>query len=135
MVDFEKAFDRVNWTKLMDILKDIGMDWRDRRLVTNLYMNQTVTMRINNEESDSGIVGKGVRQGCLLSPLLFKIYAEAMMKEALDGIKDGVKVGRVIQAIRYADDQAMIADSNNGLQNIMNNQTTTAGNYDMKVNV
>ena len=136
MVDFEKAFDRVNWTNLMDILKDIGMDWRDRRLVTNLYMNQTVTVRINNEESDPGIVGRGVRQGCLLSPSLFKTYAEAMMKEALDGIKDGVKVGgRPVQAIRYADDQAMIADSNNGPQNIMNNLTITAGNYDMKINV
>ena len=51
-------------------------------------------------------------------------------------LKDDVKVdGRLIQAIRYADDQAMIADSNNGLQNITNNLTTTAGNYDMKINV
>ena len=66
MIDIEEAFDRVNWTKLMDIIKDIGVDWRDRRLVTNLYMNQTVTMRINNEESDTVIVGRGVKQGCLL---------------------------------------------------------------------
>ena len=39
-VDFEKAFDRVNWVKMMEILKRIGVDWRDRRLVTRLYMNQ-----------------------------------------------------------------------------------------------
>ncbi len=39
-VDFERAFDRVNWMKMMEILKCIGVDWRDRRLVTRLYMNQ-----------------------------------------------------------------------------------------------
>ena len=68
-------------------------------------MNQAVTVRINNEESDPGIVGRGSRPGCLLSPLLFKIYVEAMMKAALEQIKDGIKVsGRLVQVIRSSYD-------------------------------
>src|SRR3981081_3989932 len=75
-VDFEKAFDRVNWVKMMDILKIIGVDWRDRRLISNLYMNQIVTVKIWEEFSEPGVIGRGVRQGCCLSPLLFSLYSE-----------------------------------------------------------
>jgi hypothetical protein len=41
-IDWQKAFDRVNWTKLMQILKETGIDWRERRLINNLYMTQSV---------------------------------------------------------------------------------------------
>src|SRR6478609_6434340 len=83
-VDFEKAFDRVNWKKMMKVLHSIGVDWRDRRMKSKLYMNQEAAVRIAGGESDSGVIGRGVRQGCPLSPLLFSIYAEMMMKEALE---------------------------------------------------
>ena len=79
-VDFDKAFDRVNWEKMMKVLQSIGVDWRDRRMVSDLYMIQEAVVRIAGRESDSGIIGRGVRQGCQLSPLLFSIYAEMMMK-------------------------------------------------------
>ena len=82
-VDFEKAFDRVNWEKMMKVFQRIGVDWRDRRMITvitELYMNQEAVVRIAGGESDSSIIGRGVRQGCPLSPLLFSIYAEMMMK-------------------------------------------------------
>ena len=70
-VDFEKAFDRVNWGKMMEILKRIGVDWRDRRLVINLYMSQEACVRVNGGLSEPGAMGRGVRQGCIMSPLLF----------------------------------------------------------------
>jgi len=47
--DYEKAFDRVNWRKLMEILQNIGVDWRDRRLIATLYMSQTAAVRLNYE--------------------------------------------------------------------------------------
>ena len=92
-VDFEKAFDRVSWVQMMKVLKSIGVDWRDRRMVMNLYMNQEAMVRVNEEYTAPGLIGRGVRQGCLLSPLLFTLYAEAMMGEAMEGIEDGVRVG------------------------------------------
>src|SRR6478609_8466903 len=79
-VDFEKAFDRVNWEKMMKVLQSIGLDWRDRRMISDLYMNQEAVVRIAGGESDSGIIGRAIRQGCPLSPLQFSIYAEMMIK-------------------------------------------------------
>ena len=86
-VDFEKAFDRVEWTKLLEILEKIGVDWR--RLIS-LYMKQTAVVRTENGNSEPADIGRGVRQGCLLSPLLFSIYAEMMMVEAMEDIEEGV---------------------------------------------
>src|SRR6476619_3122046 len=83
-VDFEKAFDRVNWEKMMKVLQSIGIDWRDRRMISDLYMNQEAVVRIADGESDSGIIGRGVRQVCPLSPLLFSLYAKMMMQKALE---------------------------------------------------
>ena len=73
-VDYEKAFDRVDWKRLMKALRRVGVDWRDRRLIGNLYMGQKVQIRIEGEYSEQGKVGRGVRQGCPLSPLLFNLY-------------------------------------------------------------
>ena len=88
-VDYEKAFDRVDWKKLMEILKSLGVDWKERRLITSLYMGQTATVRTTHGMAGPCIIGRGVRQGCLLSPLLFNIYAEAMMKEAMEEVDEG----------------------------------------------
>jgi hypothetical protein len=134
-VDYEKAFDRVNWTKLMRILKDLGVDWKDRRLIKDLYMGQTATVRTGQGTAGPCIIGRGVRQGCLLSPLLFNIYAETMMKEAMEGMSEGVKMGgHLIQAVRYADDQAMTANSTEGLQNIMTKLNNVVESYGMRIN-
>jgi hypothetical protein len=135
-VDFEKAFDRVNWVKLMAILKNVGVDWRDRRLIADLYMNQEVMVRIEGECTEAAEVGRGVRQGCLLSPLLFSLYAEAMMKEALEDIDEGIKVGgQLVKDVRFADDQAMTASSENGLQIMMDRLNNTAKDFGMRVNI
>jgi hypothetical protein len=73
-VDWQNASDRVNWTKIMQILKKPGIDWHERRLISNLYMAQNVKVRLNREEIRSVELGRGVRQGCCLSPLLFNLY-------------------------------------------------------------
>jgi len=135
-VDFEKAFDRVKWTKLMKILEDIKVDWRDRRLIQDLYMRQEAVIRIANEETEPAIIGRGVRQGCPLSPLLFSKYAEMMMIEAFEDSNEGIKVGgEVIRDVRFADDQGMLASSEGELQTLMKRLEETAKEYDMKVNV
>jgi hypothetical protein len=62
-IDWQKAFDRVNWTKLMQILKASGIDWRERRLISKLYMDQKVKVRLDRGETRSVQIGRGVRQG------------------------------------------------------------------------
>ena len=61
-IDWQKAFDRVNWTKLMQILKETGIDWRERILISNLYMAQSVKVRLNRGETRGVKLGRGVRQ-------------------------------------------------------------------------
>src|SRR5580698_1937762 len=135
-VDFEKAFDRVDWIKMMQVLKLLGVDWRDRRLINELYMRQQAVVRVVGGDSEPGVIGRGVRQGCPLSPLLFSIYAEAMMVEAMEDIEEGVRVGgEPLKDVRFADDQGMVASTEQGLQKVMNRLNETAKRYAMKMNV
>jgi len=73
-------------------------------------------------KSDAGVIGRGVRQGCTLSPLLFNLYDEAMMREATTDEDNGVQVGGwLVNSVRFADDKAIIARSVKGLQEPMDN--------------
>ena len=56
-VDFEKAFDRVNWAKMLSILKNTGVDWRDRRLISKLYTGQTAVVRIGRNTQNYVLLG------------------------------------------------------------------------------
>src|SRR6476469_5864665 len=121
---------------MMKVLQSIGVDWRDRRMISELYMNQEVLVRIAGGEADSGIIERGVRQGCPLSPLLFSICAELMMKEALENVEEGIRIGgELIKDLKYADDQGMVANTEAGLQSLMDSLNTTAKHYDMKSNI
>src|SRR6476469_1311221 len=105
-------------------------------MISELYMNQEAVVRIAGGESDSGIIRTGVRQGCPLSTLLFSIYAEMMMKEALENVEEGIRVGgELIKDVKYADEQGMVANTEAGLQNLMHSLNTTAKRYDMKINI
>ena len=92
-VDLEKAFSRVNWKKLMGNLKKIGVDWKERRLFSNLYMKQCNKIRVEEEMSEGRDIGKGVQHGCPLSPTLFNIYLEDLMKNCFLNT-GGVNIGR-----------------------------------------
>jgi retron-type reverse transcriptase len=135
-VDYEKAFDRVDWKKLMRALRRMGVDWRDRRLIGSLYMGQQVRIRIEGEYSEPGKIGRGVRQGCPLSPILFNIYIEEVIRETLEEVNEGIKVGgRIIKALRFADDQAMMAGSQGGLQKMIDKLNRISMEYDMRINI
>lgn len=74
-VDLQKAFDNVNWNLMMKILKNIGVEYKDRKIIYNLYRQQTMYIEVN-KESERANIKKGVRQGCNISPYLFNIYIE-----------------------------------------------------------
>ena len=128
----------MNWVRMMETLKGLGIDWRDRRMIYQLYMNQNAVVRVVDGESEPGVIGRGVRQGCPLSPLLFSIYAEAMMIETLEENEEGVMVGRelITQMLGFADDQGMISNSGRRVAEIDGqSEWRLQESYKMKINV
>ena len=79
----------------------------------NLYADQEITVRTGHGTTDWFQIGKGVRQGCILSPCLFNLYAEHIMRKAgLEEVQAGIKIARRnINNFRYADDTALVAES------------------------
>ena len=90
-------------------------------LLRNLYAGQEETVRTGHGTTDWFQIGKGVRQGCILSPCLFNLYAEHITRNAgLDEAQDGIKIaGRNINHLRYADDPTLMAESEEELKSIL----------------
>ena len=104
--DYAKAFDCVDHNKPWKILKEMGIPDHLICLLRNLYAGQEATVRTGHGTADWFQIGKGVLQGCILSPCLFNFYAEYIMWNArLDEIQTGIKVfGRNSNNVRYVDD-------------------------------
>ena len=113
-IDYAKAFDCVDHNKLWKILKEMGIPDHLTCLLANLYVGQEATVRT----TDWFQIGKGVRQGCILSPCLFNLHAEYIMRNAgLDEVQAGIKIaGRNINNLRYADDTTLMAESEEELR-------------------
>ena len=90
-------------------------------LLRNLYADQKETVRTGHGSTDWLQIGKGVRQGCILSPCLFNLYAEYIMRNAgLDEVQAGIKIaGRNINNLRYADDTTHLAESEEELKSLL----------------
>ena len=100
-IDYARAFDYVDQNKLWKILKDMGISDHLPCFPKNLYAGQEATVRTGHGKTDWFWIGKGVCQGCILSPCLFNLYAEYIMRNAgLDGIKIA---GRNVNNLRYTD--------------------------------
>jgi len=120
----------------MMILQNIGIDWTDRKLIWNLYNKQVAYVRIEDGLSTACTIGRGVRQGCSLSPLLYLIYDEAMIRETTDNMETGISVGsHIINTIRYADDKTVVANSQKGLQQLIDNLNKVTREFSMKISV
>ena len=102
--DYAEAFDCVDHNKLWKILKEKGIPDHLTCLLRNLYPGQEATVRTGHETTDWFQIGRGVCQGCILSPCLFNFYAEYIMRNArLDETQAGIKIaGRNINNLRYA---------------------------------
>ena len=100
------------------ILKEMGIPDHFTCLVRNLYAGQEATVRTGHGTTDWFQIGKGVRQGCILSPCSFNFYAEYIMRNAgLDEAPAGIKiVGSNINNLRYADDTILMAESKEELK-------------------
>ena len=101
-IDYAKAFDCVDHNKLWKIMKEMGIPEYLTCLLRNLYAGQEATVRTGHGTTDWVPIGKGVRQGCILSPCLFNLYAEYIMRNAgLEEAQAGIKIaGRNLNNLR-----------------------------------
>ena len=102
-----------NHNKLWKILKEMGIPDHLTCLLRNLYAGQEATVRTGHGTTDWFQIGKGVRQGCILSPCLFNLYADYIMRNSgLEEAQAGIKIpGRNINNLSYADDTTLMAES------------------------
>ena len=116
-----KAFDCVDYNKLWKILKEMGIPDHLTCLLRNQYAGQEATVRIRHGKMDWFQIGKGVCQDCMLSPCLFNLYAEYIMRNArLDEAQAGIKIARRnINNLRYADDTTLKAESEEELKSLL----------------
>ena len=111
-IDYAKDFDCVDHNKRWKILKEMGIPDHLTCLLRNLYVGQEATVRTGHGTTDWFQIGKGICQGCILSPCLFSLYAEYIMRNVgLDESQAGIKIaGRNINNLRYADDTTLMAE-------------------------
>ena len=112
-IDYAKAFDCVDHNKLWKTLKEMGIPDHLNCLLRNLYAGQEATVRTGHGIRDWFQIRKGVRQGCILSPCLFNLYAEYFMRNAgLDEAQAGIKIARRnISNLGYVYDTTLTAES------------------------
>ena len=121
-IDNAKAFDCVDHNKLWKILKEMGTPDHLTCLLRNLYAGQEAIVRTGHGTTDWFQIRKGVHQGCILSPCLFNLYTEYIMRNAgLDEAQAGTKIARRnIINLRYADDTTLMAESKEVKSLLMN---------------
>ena len=112
-IDYAKAFDCVDHNKLWKIHKEMGIPDHLICLLRNLCAGQEATVRTGHGTTDWFQIGKGVHQGCILSPCLFNLHEEYIMRNTgLDEAQAGIKIaGRNVNNLRYADDTTLMAES------------------------
>ena len=128
-IDYAKAFDCVDHNKLWKILIEMGIPDHLICLLRNMYAGQVATVWFHK--------GKGVHQGCILSPCLFNLYAEYIMRNAgLDEEQAGIKIaGRNINNLRYADDTSLLAESEEELKSLLMKVKEESEKVGLKLNI
>ena len=123
------------YNKLWKILKEIGIPDHLICLLINLYVGQEATVRTRHETINWFQIWKGVRQGCKLSPCLFNLYAEYIMRNAgLEGTQAEIKIaGRNINNLRYADDTTLMEESEEKLKRLLMKMKDVSEKIDLKL--
>ena len=136
-IDYAKAFDSVDHHKLWEILKMIGIPDHLTYLLRNLYAGEEATVRNGCGTTDCFQIGQEVCQGCILSPCLFNLYAEHIMRNAgLDEAQAGIKiVGININNLRYADDSTLIAENKEKLKSLLMKVKKETEKVGLKLNI
>ena len=129
----KQNYHRVLWK----ILKEMGIPDDLICLLRNLYAGQEATVRTGHRTTDWFQIGKGVCQGCILSPCLFNLYAEYIMRNAgMDETQAGIKFARRnINNLRYADDTTLMAESEEELKSLLMKVKEESEKVGLKLNI
>ena len=136
-IDYAKDFDCVDHNKLWKIIQEMGLPDHHACLLRNLYAGQEATVRTGHGTTDWFQIGKGVCQGCILSPCLFNLYAEYIMRNAgLDEAQAGIKIARRnINNLRYEDDTTLMAESEEELKSLLMKGKVESEKVGLKLNI
>ena len=138
-VDYTKAFDSVEHQQLWTVMREMGFPKRIVSLIEALYSEQQYAVRTDSGTTDWFSVSKGVRQGCIVSPQLFSIYTESIMREVEEEQSnseyDALSVGGTkITELRYADDTALFSTTPEGLNNLVQAVNKHSAAYKLSIN-
>ena len=133
--DYAKDFDCVDHNQLWKLLKEIGIPDHLTCLLRNLYAGQEATVRTGGT-TDWFQTGKGVRQGCILSPCLFNLYVEYIMRNTRLEEQAGIKIARRnLNNLRYADDTTLMGESEEELKSLLMKAKEENEKVGLKLNV
>lgn len=134
-VDFSKAFDSVKWPVLWKTLLEMGTPTHLVHLLRRLYEDGTASVRADDVMSSHFHPSAGVRQGCIISPLLFNIYTELIMRIALEDWTDGIAIGGLkISNLRYADDTTLFATSSRHMEELLSKMESVSLGFGLRIN-
>ena len=136
-IDYAKAFDCVDPNKLWKILKEMGIPDHLTCLLRNLYAGKEATVRTGHGTTEWFQIGKGICQGCILSPCLFNLYAEYIMRNTgLEEAQAGIKIdGRNINNLRYANDTTLMAEREEELKSVLRKVKEESEKFGLKLNI
>ena len=136
-IDYATDFDCVDHNKLWKILLEVGIPDHLTCLLRNLHASQEATVRTGHGRTDWFQIEKGLRQGCILSPCLFNLYAEYIMRNSgLEEAQAGIKIaGRNIKSLRYADDTTLMAETEEELKGLLMNLKEESEKVGLKLNI
>ena len=136
-IDYVNAFDYVDHNKLWKILKEMGIPDHLTCLLRSLYAAQEATVRTGHGTTDWFQIGKGVCQGCILSPCLFNLYVEYIIRNAwLEEAQAGIKTARRnINNLRYAADTTLMAESEEELKSLLMKVKEESEKVGLKLNI
>ena len=136
-MDYTKSSGSEDHNKLWEILKEMGILDHLTCLLRNLYVGQEATVRTGHGTTDWFQIGKGICQGCILSPCLFNLYAEYIMRNiGLEEAQAGIKIaGRHINNLRYADNTTLMAESKEELKSLLMKVKEESKKVGLKLNI
>ena len=135
-IDYTKAFDGVDHDILWNNLKRMGAPQHTIQLLRDLYKDQLAIVRTEHGDTEWFGIGRGVRQGCILSPTLYNLYSEQIVRETFEDTSWGFRIGgSLIQTLRYADDTTLVAESEQDLIDMLNRLRTNSQAAGLNMNV